>query len=57
MADVEMRSFCLLTSVELNLTQDCSLLYLDANDMNSFKSVFLKKKVIAINIIFIKTDK
>ena len=36
--DVEMRSFCLLTS------WSCSFLYLHSNDMNNLKSLFLKKK-------------
>ena len=52
---LKMHSFCLLTSMELTLIPDCSLLYLHSNDMNSLKSVFKKKKrVIAINIIVIK---
>ena len=28
------------------LIPDCSVLYLDSNDMNSFKSGFLEKKII-----------
>ena len=43
---VEMRSFCLLASMELNLIPDYSLLYLHSNDINSFQSVFLREKVI-----------
>ena len=39
-----MHSFCLLTSMELILIPNCSLLYLHSNDMNSSKSLFLKKK-------------
>ena len=33
-----MRSFCLLTSLELVLVANCSLLYLHSNEMNSVKS-------------------
>ena len=40
-----------LTSMERILIPNYSL-YLDSNDMNSFK---MEKKVIAINIIVIKT--
>ena len=38
-----MCSFCLLTSMELILIPNCSLFYLHSNDMNSLKSLFLKK--------------
>ena len=51
-----MRNFCLLTSIELVLIPNCSLLNLHSNDINSLKSSFLKK-VIAINIIVIKKPK
>ena len=45
--------------MELILIQNCSILYLHCNDMNSFKSVFLKrkKKVRAINILLQKKKK
>ena len=39
-ADVEMRSFCLLTSMELILIPISSLLQLYSNDMNSLKKIF-----------------
>ena len=42
--DVEMHSFCLRTSIELNLTPNCSFLYLHSNDINSLKSLLLGKK-------------
>ena len=51
-----MRSFCLLTSMELILTPNCSLLYLQSNDMNSLIKFILDVFVIAINRI-IKTHK
>ena len=38
--DVEMSSFCLLTSMGLILISNCSLLHLHSNDMNSWKSFF-----------------
>ena len=38
------RDVFLLTSMELTLTPDCSVHYLDIIYMNSFKSIFLKKK-------------
>ena len=41
--DVVMCSFCLLASMELIFTPNCSLLYLHSNDMNSLKSLLLKK--------------
>ena len=41
-----MRNFCLLTSMELILTPNCSLLYLHSNDINSLKSFTLKKKLL-----------
>ena len=44
MSDIEMHSFCLLTSMEPIHIANCSLLYLHSNDMNSLKSLFLKKK-------------
>ena len=47
--DTEMHS--LLTSMELNLISNSSILHVDSNDMNSFKCVFLR--YIAINIIVI----
>ena len=31
-----MRSFCLLTSMELILSPNCSLMYLHSNDMNNY---------------------
>ena len=46
-----MHIFCLLASMELILTANCSLLYLHSNDKNSLKSLFLEKKFISINII------
>ena len=51
--DVEMRSFCSLSSMELGLIPNCSVLYLHANEMNSSKI----KCSTAINIIVIKTHK
>ena len=42
--DVVMCSVCLLTSMELILIPNCSLLYLHSNNMNSLKSIFMKKK-------------
>ena len=54
--NVEMCSFCLLSSMDLIPIPNFSLLYLDSNDMNSFKSVYLKK-VTAMNIIVINTLK
>ena len=42
--DVEMCSFRPLTLMELILIPDNSLLYLHSNDMNSVKSLFLKRK-------------
>ena len=42
-----MRNFCLLTTMELILIPNCSLLYLHYNGMNNLESLFLKKKVIA----------
>ena len=44
-----MRSFCLLTSMELILGPNCSLLHLRSNDTNSLKSK--KKEVVAIIVI------
>ena len=41
MAQCRDRSFSLLASMELILTPNCSSL---SNDLNSFKTVFLKKK-------------
>ena len=52
-----MHSFCLLTSMELIIIANCSILYLHSNDTNNLKSLFLKKKVIPINIIVIKNHK
>ena len=40
--------FSLLTSMELILIQNCSLFYLDCNEINSFKCVSMKK-IIDIN--------
>ena len=40
-----MRSFCLLTSMELILIPNCSLLYLHSNDMNSFEKFILEKRL------------
>ena len=40
-----MCSFCLLTSMELMLKPNCSLLYLHSSDMNSLKIPFMKQKV------------
>ena len=45
-----MHSFCLLTSQKLILRPNCSILYLHSNN-NKLKSLFLEKKVAAINII------
>ena len=39
-----MHTFSLLTSMERILIPICSILYLQSNDMNSLKSLFLKKK-------------
>ena len=44
-----MCSFCLLTLMEPILIPNCSILYLHSNDINSLKSLHLKKEVIAIN--------
>ena len=41
--DIEMHSFCLLTSVELILVPNCSLLHVHSNNMNSLINVFMKK--------------
>ena len=43
-SDIVMCSFCLLASMELILIPNNSLLYLHSNDMNSLKSVFLKRR-------------
>ena len=48
--EIMMHSFCLLTSMELLPIPNFNLLYLDSNDMNNLKTLFLKKKrVIAIS--------
>ena len=39
-----MCSFCLLTSMELILVPNSSLLYLHSNNMNSLTILYLKKK-------------
>ena len=49
-----MHGLCLLTTMERILKPNCSLLCLHSNDMNSLKCVFLKKKVLSINIIVTK---
>ena len=36
---------CLLTSMELILIPNCSLLYLHSNDVNHLKSFILKEKL------------
>ena len=46
--------FHLLTSVELILVPNCSILYLHSNNINSLKSLF-EIKVTAINIIVVKS--
>ena len=54
-----MRSFCLLISMELILVSNSTLLYLNSNDINSFKKCFLVGGgggVIAINIIVVKEN-
>ena len=38
-----MRSFCLVTSMELTLTRDCSLLYLHSNDISRLKKFIIEK--------------
>ena len=54
--NVEMRNFCLLTSRELILVSNCSLLYLHSNDINRLKRFLEEKKVIAMNMIVIKKN-
>ena len=42
-SDVELHSYCLLTSMELILRPNNSLLHLQSNDMNSLKRLAKKK--------------
>ena len=50
-----MRNFCVLTVIERIFLPNCSILNLHSNNVNSLKSLFLKKVV--ANIIVIKTRK
>ena len=52
--DIVMCNFCLLASMEI-LQPNCSILYLQSNDINSEKFILDKRNIIAINIIVIKT--
>ena len=51
MAWLEMCSICLLTSMELILIPNCSLLHFLSNGVNSLKMFFLEKKIIATIIL------
>ena len=37
--------FCLLTSMDLILVQNCCLLYLNSKNINNLKNLFWKKKL------------
>ena len=44
-----MHRFCLLTTMELILIPNCSLLYLHSNDIKSLKIICLKKVIAKYN--------